>query len=159
MWRSPSFAVLAVSVVAACSSQKKEAVPVADTAAPAPVPPPTATAIAPGHVSVKLICNSNGGVDFSLSPWTVGAEKIGPDGTFTWDNDPSSTVDLDITAGNGTYPFGGQKHTAKPGQPLVVTPNPGTPHKKVFKYTITAVCIDPAGNRNVIIDPDMIIPF
>ncbi|HUQ49049.1 MAG TPA: hypothetical protein VM053_12535 [Gemmatimonadaceae bacterium] len=112
--------------------------------------PATLQAPAPGEVTIKIECLSDGGVSVVLTPWQVRLPN--PAASFTFTN-LSSAVDIDITS-QGPFPFNGQPHHANHGNHVVAKPVPNTP-PRTYKYNVNATC---PGGRNIIIDPDMIIP-
>ncbi len=142
MPRSRILAVVAISVVVACTSEKTETMP---------APPP------PGHVNMTLKCVDGGGLNFVVVPSKV--RLPAPTAAFTWHNDPTSNVDGVISAQNPKYPFNGRKLIAPHNGVVVGKPVVGTP-ADTYKYSITVICPTSGTSMDTtIIDPDMIIPW
>lgn len=140
MRRSSIFALLAVSVVAACQRQQ-ELTP------------------SRGQVLMRLLCLPNSGLEFKLLPWRVVLPAAGS--SFTWKMLPGGNVDQAVI-GPGTTPFPFQERSfiVTPDSPAVAKPQSGT-QKGTYKYTVTAVCSRDGGKvqDTAVIDPDMIIPW
>lgn len=140
MRRSSIFALLAVSVVAACQQEELAA-------------PPR------GRVLMRLLCLPNSGLEFKLLPWSVVAAER--DSAFTWEMLPGGNVDQAVIGpGKTAFPFQERYFIVTPDRPAVAKPKSGT-QKGTYKYTVTAVCSRDGGKvqDTAVIDPDMIIPW
>ncbi|HYN82520.1 MAG TPA: hypothetical protein VES88_13540 [Gemmatimonadaceae bacterium] len=139
MRRSSIFALLAVSVVAACQ-QQEELTP------------------SRGRVLIRLLCLPTSGLEFKLLPWRVVAAE---DSSFTWEMLPGGNVDQAVIGpGKTTFPFQERSFIVTPATPARAKPAPGT-LRGTYKYTVTAVCSRDGGKvqDTAVIDPDMFVPW
>lgn len=139
MRRSSIFALLAVSVVAACQPAER-------------AQPPR------GRVLMRLLCLPNSGLEFKLLPWRV---ELAEDTAFTWEMLPGGNVDQAVIGpGNTPFPFQERSFIVTPATPARAKPVSGT-LRGTYKYTVTAVCSRDGGKvqDTAVIDPDMIIPW
>jgi len=110
----------------------------------------------PKDVDIELACLDNGGVSFKLTPWRA---EIPKNGSIKWKLTKAEKVkEAEIKPAKADrWPFVDPSFKTELNKPAEAKyKTDATPG--VYKYTVSATCLDTNNPRTVIIDPDMIIP-